>query len=428
MDAREFYSKVERRDDWVFSHLSRAKTSELTHSYHKYPAKFIPQLARALIEEYTAEGDLIWDPFCGSGTLNIEAFRANRHSIGTDINPVAVLISRVKTIPLEPKELGKYTQELLEAIGTCKIQDEAFYISQGILNGNTNILKNWFPEDGLLELEHILWQIQEKRAKKKHQEFALCAFSAILKRCSYWLNSSIKSQVDPNKVPEKPFVYFKMQLSAMEKANEIFYHENANNQTQVSIFKHNAKHRLPSRVEKANCIITSPPYIVSYDYSDIFRLSIYSLISHPNYRQLRETFIGTPLRKNGLRHSKKCAPCQSTISSISDTGVRRTVTEYYKDVSVYFNKVQYGLKENGILIMVVGDTKLRGVEISNAYFLTEIASGVGWSLEEAYEREIPIKILPALRDSTTGRFTNRDNNNCSESYNKEYILIFKRPT
>ena len=85
MEKKEFYSAVEYRDDWAFRHLSRAKTKEVTHSYHHYPAEFIPQLARELIENYTNKGALIWDSFCGSGSLNVEAFRSNRHSIGTAI-------------------------------------------------------------------------------------------------------------------------------------------------------------------------------------------------------------------------------------------------------------------------------------------------------------------------------------------------------
>jgi hypothetical protein len=76
--------------------------------------------------------------------------------------------------------------------------------------------------------------------------------------------------------------------------------------------------------------------------------------------------------------------------------------------------------------MVVGDTRLREVEIPNAYFLTEIGSRTGWSLEEAYTRDIPIKILPTLRDMYTGRFTNKANGNWAERYSKEYVLVFRR--
>jgi DNA modification methylase len=425
MIENEFHSLLSHKDEWAFKHLSRSETKEVTHSYHQYPAKFIPQLARELIKTYTKDGALIWDPYCGSGSLNVEAFRSNRHSIGTDINPVAVLISRVKTTPLKPMELSSYKEELLESINTNIIRDKVFYISNGVLDGNVNLLDKWFSDINLQELLHILWCIQNKR-RPKYYEFMLCAFSAILKKSSYWLNSSVKSQIDPNKKPERPLVYFERQLKAMEKANSLFFLENGDNRTQVTIFQHNAKHRLPRKIQEIDCIITSPPYLVSYDYSDIFRLSTYTLFPQKDYTKFRKEFVGTPLKRSDPKYPQILDFIQSTINSISDSRIRRTVIEYYKDITAYFQNLTHHLKKDGRLIMVVGDTRLREVEIPNAYFLTEIGSRTGWSLEEAYTRDIPIKILPTLRDMYTGRFTNKANGNWAERYSKEYVLVFRR--
>ena len=428
MDKVAFYSMAESRDDLSFSHLTRSETREVTHSYHHYPAKFIPQLARELIECYTDKGQIIWDSYCGSGTLNVEAFRTYRHSIGTDLNPTAVLISRVKANPLDPEVLSKYTEELLEQISTGPVEEEAFYITQGALNGNIDSLRKWFSQDSLLGLTHVLWHIRAKKSGKKNLDFALCAFSSILKKSSYWLSSSVKSQIDPNRKPETPVLYFKRQLRTMEKANNLLYQENSANITSARIFRHNAKHRLPSIISPVDCIITSPPYLVSYDYSDIFRLSTHFLFPQPDYDQFRRAFVGTPLKRSGKKSVKIPALWRATVESINDPGIRRTVSEYYEDMSLYFRNAKYGIKKNGRLIMVVGDTKLREVEIPNAYLLADIATKNGWSLEETYARKIPVKILPTTRDITTGRFTNKANGNCSERYDKEYILVLRRLT
>lgn len=426
MDEREFYRRVERRDDWTFSRVARTETREMTHSYHKYPAKFIPQLARALIREYTTKEDFIWDPFCGSGTLNLEAFRTYRHSLGTDINPIAVLISRVKTTPLEPETLSAHNQELLKAIDTHKIRSESFYISKQVLNGNVDVLRKWFSKNSLLELGHILWHIKKQPSERRYREFAFCAFSSILKRSSFWLNSSVKAQIDPEKRPQNPLFYFKKQLRFMENANKRLWHEVEDNQTRVRIFKHNASHTLPPKMQKMDCIITSPPYVVSYDYSDIFKLSTYFLFYQDDYGLFRKSFIGTPLRKDNSRYFNMAAPDQPIADSIGDTGIRKGLSQYYRDMNAFFQNAKKHLKNSRRLIMVVGDTQLRGVRIPNAYLLNKIASGIGWSLERVYEREIPVKILPTFRDDATGKFTNRQNSNCSERYEKEYILVLRR--
>jgi hypothetical protein len=269
----------------------------LTHSYHKYPAKFIPQLAKALIQEYSNEGDFLWDPFCGSGTLNLEAYRNKRHSIGSDINPISILISRAKTRPLEPSSLNQYCDELIDAILRRKIRRKQYYLNKDILNGNYNILSNWYSIRSLKELAHIINMIHQMDYQKQYSDFSLCAFSSILKRSSFWLNSSVKGQIDPTKKPSRPLIYFQKQLELMKKANELLYLENRNNKTEIRIFRHNIKRNKKIIIPKIDSIITSPPYIVSYDYSDIFRLSTYFLYYQNDYIKYRREFIGSPLRK-----------------------------------------------------------------------------------------------------------------------------------
>ena len=84
--------------DWDFA---SAKTGYLTHNLHPYPAKFIPQIPNALIQELSSVGETIGDIFCGSGTTLLEALQLKRNAVGIDANPLATVISRAKTTPLE---------------------------------------------------------------------------------------------------------------------------------------------------------------------------------------------------------------------------------------------------------------------------------------------------------------------------------------
>ncbi len=83
--------------DWDFR---EAKTDYLTHGVHPYPAKFIPQIPNALIQELSSVGDTVLDIFCGSGTTLAEALLLKRNAIGIDANPLACLISKAKGFPL----------------------------------------------------------------------------------------------------------------------------------------------------------------------------------------------------------------------------------------------------------------------------------------------------------------------------------------
>src|ERR671923_1347378 len=90
-----FLQSEKVNDSWSFREIDRLETSYLTHSYHRYPAKFIPQLAARLIKENSQVGELVCDPFMGSGTTLVEAIVNDRRTYATDINPLAVMITRI---------------------------------------------------------------------------------------------------------------------------------------------------------------------------------------------------------------------------------------------------------------------------------------------------------------------------------------------
>src|SRR5205823_6204930 len=88
----------------------------LTHYLFRFPAKFHPAAIRCLLTEYSSPGDLVLDPFCGSGTLLVEAMVAGRHSFGVDVDPVAAFISRAKCRPISSQSLARDFAIVLEQI------------------------------------------------------------------------------------------------------------------------------------------------------------------------------------------------------------------------------------------------------------------------------------------------------------------------
>ena len=85
-------------------------TQGLTHTFYKYPARFSPLFARAAINAFSREGDVVLDPFMGCGTSLVEALTAGRHAVGSDINTLAYFITQVKTTLLAPDECVEIAQ------------------------------------------------------------------------------------------------------------------------------------------------------------------------------------------------------------------------------------------------------------------------------------------------------------------------------
>ena len=85
--------------DWDFD---RVTGRDRIHDIHPYPARFIPQIPREIIRLFhPGDGSVVFDPFCGSGTTLVEAIRAGKPAIGLDLHPLAVLIAKTKTTPLD---------------------------------------------------------------------------------------------------------------------------------------------------------------------------------------------------------------------------------------------------------------------------------------------------------------------------------------
>lgn len=76
------------------------------HEFYRYPAKFSPAFAAAVIDTFTEPGDLILDPFVGGGTTAVEGQRLNRRVVAADLNPLAAFVTRVKTTLLSTTQLS----------------------------------------------------------------------------------------------------------------------------------------------------------------------------------------------------------------------------------------------------------------------------------------------------------------------------------
>ena len=104
--------KVTTKTDWTFRDIS---TQKYTHGIHLYPARMHPEIARRVISKYAHTGDVIFDPFMGSGGVLLESILHGNNTVGLDINPLAVLISKVKTTIFKNKKIS-LIPEFLETI------------------------------------------------------------------------------------------------------------------------------------------------------------------------------------------------------------------------------------------------------------------------------------------------------------------------
>jgi len=415
-------------DEWSFVGFKPSDTGKWTHDYHRYPAKFIPQLVEKLIDEYVHGEDAhINDPFYGCGTTIVTGISRGFKASGTDINKIAYLITKVKSTPIKPDYLDKKLNEfLLKCLGATKGTWRKKSISPLIPRRHIERINYWFSEENKTELGRILRVIYQEK-DEGIKDFFLVAFSHILKTCSIWLQGSTKPTRDLEKKAVKPYEALRRHLKKMQEGNRAFYdvvpsrvRDSLHDYLRIS--PTDAKCQ-PVPADGVDLIVSSSPYVTSYEYADLHQLSTIWLDLAEDLVEYKKGFIGTSYKKyeNKKLRSRLGLDIVNKMRGI-DQKMAKEIEAFFIDMEEVFDESFRILKRGARCCYVIGDTKLKGVEILNAEVFAESLQYSGFGLDRVIKREIPSKILPQKRDERTGRFASNDNAN-SEAYPVEYIVI-----
>lgn len=261
------FEEIPVSEEWCFKNVR--STEQWTHGYHRYPAKFLPNLVRKLIEEYTDKNDIVADFFAGCGTTLVEAKVHGRRSIGVDVNPVAELITKAKINAIDPKKINYRYKAIKLKLNEYDNKKYGNVIAHERID-------YWYSKKQKSKIAFLYETILSTR-NQKVRDFFLVALSHILKNTSRWLQSSTKPQIDPNKNPVDPFLTFQRHTNQMIKRNKTFYQKLTKDNllnTKCEIKLEDAR-ETSIRANSISAIITSPPYVTSYEYADIHQLTAY---------------------------------------------------------------------------------------------------------------------------------------------------------
>jgi len=390
------------------------------HRIHSYPAKF-PAFITTKALEFAKKDQIsiswIADIFCGCGTVAFEAKRNGINFWGCDVNPVATMIARTKSRNYNTDKIQNYYDSILKEYRKLHTKNFAY-------NKANERIKYWYEKKQFVNLSRLKESIlRAVPAKSSYHLFFLCAFSSILKPTSRWLTKSIKPQIDPVKVPADVLQSFSEQCSFMIQANN---ENDANTQTHTKIVNANF---LDESIEHpiVDMIITSPPYVTSYEYADLHQLSSLWLSYTEDYRELRNGSIGS--HYHDYNFEKELKRLNKTGTNIvfrllnQDKAKARSVAKYFLDMQQVAKVCVNMLSDKGLALFVVGNTEYKGVRIDNARHLTESLLENGFAEVFVTKRKITGKTLTPYRDEK-GKFTT--DKNSREVYGEEFILIGRK--
>jgi len=389
----------------------KANTKTLTHCFHSYPAMMIPQVAGRLIDRYIGSNPRyrVLDPFCGSGTVLVESKIKGLESWGIDINPLARLIAKVKTTPIDINELRISYEKLSENL-TEIFKNKTNFVKYSIPNFFN--IDYWFKPDVIRELSVIKSEILKSK-NPDIVDFYKIVFSETVRESSNTRSGEFKLF----RIPEEKLKGYNPNVLSifLKKAKRNIkgmknYLNTLNNNVEyekipVHILDEDTRQKTSVPDSSIDLIVTSPPYgdsKTTVAYGQYSRLSLQWLgFDQKECREIDKVSLGGKATKdNGAR--KISQSLDKTLKKIEKIDQKRAkdVSNFYNDMLLCLNELNRVMAPKSNICFVLGNRTVKGVRIPTDNILVEMFNNFGFRHRETIIRNIPNKTMP-LRNSPT---------------------------
>lgn len=400
-------------------------TKTYTHCFHGYPAMMIPQVAGRLIEKYGAKSKLIFDPYCGTGTSLVEANLRNINAIGTDLNPLARLIAKTKTTPLNIKTLDLYLRDF---------NDTLFGFRFGIRPNITNRIPDfqninyWFSKDVQLQLS-IIKEYTENIDDAAIQNFFKVAFSETVRESSWTMNSEFKLlRMSPKQIEKfNPDVFGIMEFKLSRNRNGLVSYLKAKNNTKATtkVYSFNTVKCIPQEIlpeDSVDLVVTSPPYgdsRTTVAYGQFSRLAN-QWLDVEDASNVDKELMGGKRAQNS--HHFDIDILDETIEKIENQDEKRSkdVIAFFKDYELSIKNIAKTIRRKGHVCYVVGNRNVKSVTIPTDEITKKLFEKYGFRHKETIMRNIPNKRMP-LENSPSNIVGEK-----SPTMKNEYIVICQK--
>lgn len=393
--------KREYNKDWNFEEY---KMSEYTHAIHSYPAMMMPRIARNVIQEYATSESIVLDPYMGSGTTLLEGMVENVGKvIGFDLNPLAVLISTAKTTKFNLEKIKKEIDNL----------DYHLSVLSNYEHPSFTILESWFKQeniDKLARLKAVINNIEDSDVRL----FFSVVFSETVRHVSFTRNGEFKLY----KIPESKrdshnpdaIAIFSQKLQSVYTTVKDFYENTTflNSQTDVSIMNA-AITDSDVKPNSIDLVVTSPPYgdsNTTVAYGQFSRLAN-EWLDFPEPISLDRRLMGGVKAKEIVKFD--IAELDDAISMINEKEKLEknkrvpSVVSFYKDYEESIEKVAEVVKHGGVVAYLVGNRRVRDVELQTDIITAKMFEKFGFTHEKTIVRDILNKRMPSKTSPTNNR-------------------------
>jgi len=404
-----------------------AASGYASHNYHSFPAKFPPQLPRVFIAGLTAPGDTVLDPMVGSGTTVVEALLAGRRGLGCDIDPLALLLCKVKATPLQPQQVGRQAFAVLHKARRLVAERPAETLSALFARLDDKaqaFIDYWFPPEAQVELAALtegIAQVEDSDVRA----FLKLAFSAVIitKSSSVSLARDL-AHTRPHRVEGKtirsPLAEFDKRLSknldSLRSLGEA--------PGKAEVISANAQ-ALGLADAVADLIVTSPPYAANA--IDYMRAHKFSLVwfGYPMdaLSQRRAQYIGSDAT-TGFCYEPLAPLAAEMVARIAveDSRKAQVLHRYYSEMTRALGEMYRVLKPDRSAVIVVGTSTMRGVDTRTQDCLAAIGEQIGFDAVG-----IAVRRLDRDRRMMPARWGGERSLQIEQRMHEEYVIGLHKP-
>lgn len=406
-----------------------------SHLIHTYPAKLLLHIPYFFLnnEYFSKKGDIVLDPFCGTGTVLLETILSGKRAMGADANPVARLIAEVKTTFIEENKLFDGLKFITSKTRSYKVAPIPYVVN----------CDYWFSKNIQLQLAKILRSIKEVEDKPVRDFFLVC-LSNCVKKVSYAdPHISVPVKLNPNRFPldSKARKRVETRLSDLENVNVIdkfisVCHENIVRIGKLSQVSKNINAKIISSDARAltskigrykkiksnsvQLIITSPPYAGAQKYirSSSLSLGWLEIANKGEMKNLEKKNIGRESYKAGECKLIKTniANADDLIEKIYEINPKRAfiVSNYLIELIDSLRESIRVLKKGGYFVIIVGNNMTCNMEFNTQDYITQFI--------ESQKLKLLFKLIDDIK--SYGLMTKR--NKTADIISREWILVFQK--
>lgn len=357
------------------------------HNWFYYKEGYSYKLIENLLKDFGAKkGEILLDPFSGSGTTLVVGKEKGMKTIGFDVNPIATFISQVKT--------KNYSES--EILELRKIYDSFSYATFKEVKEkekpNLKIIDNLFFEEDLLKLLKLENYILEKyKNKEKILKLMKIAYIESLENIS-------KVKKDGNGIKyKKNFLKidivneFKKNLKKIiiSLENNVNYFSKKNEESIIINDSFlNSKKYIGNRVDY---VIFSPPYANCFDYCAVYKLELWMgrfVNSYADFKKLRGMAVRSHVNgslKEDLEYNYEIVNWISEKlyeEKLWDKKIPKMLKYYFDDMTKVIKNLSEILVEGGKCAIVVGNSSYKGYVVPTDIILSMISEKFDFKVEK----------------------------------------------